>query len=290
VLRRCLVPLSLVALLAACGGDDGGSQAADPSPAPVPYRGTPIVITPLDARLVTPGSAPRSVLRHDLRTASTSTGEMTFALDVTGVLAVELVGPSTITVRAVDGRGTATADYALEGLDLVSTGEGDVIPSSVDAVDITGEVVVEADRTATSATVQTAASSDIPGLGAVARSVEPRITSLLFPFPSEPIGLGAEWQITGALPFFGTTVELDATARLVSRSAERFEISLAVGLASRPDAPGIVVDLSGSGAIVGRTDALVPRSGSLVVNGDVVLVGRSLEPVAATLELRIAGR
>ena len=166
-----------------------------------------------------PGEQPRAVLRQALQAGSTSTGELTFALDVEGVAAAEIVGPSTITVRSVDGDGTAVADYALEGLDVTSAGEGDAIPTVTDALDITGEVVVTADRTATSATVQTTSSGDIPGLDAVAESLDPRLTSILFPFPSEPIGPGAEWEISGPLPFFGANVELDAIANLVSRSA-----------------------------------------------------------------------
>ena len=289
--RRLLLPLAVVALLAGCGGDDGSvatptSSASAPAPAP-PVQ---IVLTPLDVRLVAPGEQPRAVLRHELRPGSTSTGELTFALDVEGVAGAEIVGPSTITVRAVDGNGTATAAYALEGLDVTSRGEGDAIPTAADALDITGEVVVTADRTATSATVQTTSSGDIPGLDAVAGSLDPRLTSLLFPFPSEPIGPGAEWEIRGPLPFFGATVELEALARLVSRSAEQFEIGIAVTLASPPAGSDIAIDLSGFGEIGGTTSGLVPRSGSIVATGGIVLPDRGPDPIPTTMELRIAGQ
>ena len=289
MLRPLLIGLSIVGLLGACGGDDG-SEATPTSFAPAPSQAVEIALTPLDVRLVQPGTSPRSVLRHELRPGSTSSGELTFALDVAGVAGAEIVGPTSITIQSVDGNGTATADYALEGLDVTSQGGGDAIPTTTDALDITGEVVVAADRTATSATVQTTSSGDIPGLDAVAGSLDPRLTSLLFPFPSEPIGPGAEWEVTGPLPFFGATVELDAVARLVSRSAEEFEIGIAVTLASRPGAPGIAIELSGFGEIVGTTDALVPQSGSIVAEGGIVLPDRGPDPIPTTMELRITGQ
>lgn len=282
--RPLAVLLAAAAVLAACGGDDGGG-AATTTPATSPP--TVAALAPLEVRLLRSGAAPRSVLRHELEEGTSSSGDLRFDLTVEGVAEATIEGPNSIAISAVDDAGVATADYGLVGLD-VTVSSADT--PATDALDLTGEVTVAPDRSATAATIQTRSSGAIPGLDSVATSLDPRLASLLFPFPEAPVGVGAEWEIRGPLPFFGTTVELVALARLVGREGPRFEIGVALTMIT-PEGEGTNrIDARGFGELVGRGDQLVPVSGAVEASGGMVLVDRGPEPLPMALTLRITGR
>lgn len=274
--------------LAGCGdrgGDEATTTSADADGA-LPPQAVPL--TPLEVELVRAGTSPRAVLEHDISPGTEWVGELSFGLAVEGVSTAQVDGESHLEAIAVDDDGTVTADYGLLGLDVAVGAEG--APPVEDALDITGEVVVEADRTVTSATVQTTASGDIPGVEGVAAALDPRLSSLLFPFPAEPIGPGAEWDIRGPLPLFGTVVQLEARARLVRRQGGRFDIAVAVVLTSADDEPGPGIDLTGLGEIKGDVTALGPDEGTIAASGTIVLPDRGPEPRPMTMDVRLTGQ
>lgn len=286
--RRCLV-IALACCLAlgvlsGCG-DDEAEEAAPSTTVP-----SVLGLTPLTVELVEPGAEPRQVLAHDIAEDSRWTGDLVFELSVESVTSAHIEGASQLDAESVRADGSVTARYGL--LDLaVSAEAGDpALPPTQGTLDITGRVVVGPDRTATAATVSTEATGDLAGIDALAAGLDPRLSSLLFPFPTEPIGDGAQWNITGPLPLFGTGVVLDAQARLERRQGGHFDIVVTLSLTTPQDQQGPTIDLSGFGEISGEVGSLGPSRGSIVTSGGIVLPDRGTEPLPMTMELEIDGQ
>jgi len=272
-------------VLAGCGDDDVEEEAAPSTTVP-----RVLGLTPLTVELVDGGTEPRQVLAHDIAEGTSWTGDLTFDLSVETVTTVAIEGESHLDTESVGPDGSVTAGYGLVGLDVSAQSSDPALPPQEGTLDITGRVVVGPDRTATAATVSTQATGDLAGIDAVAAGLDPRLSSLLFPFPSEPIGDGAEWEITGPLPLFGTGVELAARARLDHRRGGRFAVVVTLSLTTPEGQDGPQIDLDGFGEIDGDVGSLGPSLGSVVTSGGIVLPDRGLDPLPMTLELRIEGQ
>jgi len=296
-LKRVRARVIALAILAAVGmgvwalpSSNLGTRSDRETPPPTTF-GTDIqALTPLTVELVEPGAEPRQVLAHDIAEGSSWTGDLLFDLSVESVTTVHIEGESHLDTESVGAEGSVTAQYGLRDLDVsAQLGDPDVPPREGN-LDITGRVVVGPDRTATAATVSAEATGDLAGIDAVAAGLDPRLSSLLFPFPSEPIGNGARWDITGPLPLFGTGVVLEAEARLERRRGGRFDIVVTLSLATPEDQDGPAIDLTGFGEIQGDVASLGPSLGSIVTSGGIVLPDRSPDPLPMTMELQLSGR
>ncbi len=289
--RRRLVLLSAwclgVAVLVGCG-DDGPTGEATPTTSTAPPR--VLGLTPLTVELIDAGAEPRQVLAHDIADGTSWTGDLTFDLSVESVTTAHIEGESHLDTESVGAEGSVTARYGLLDLDVSAQSGDPDVPPTEGTLDITGRVVVGPDRTATAATVSTEATGDLAGIDAVAAGLDPRLSSLLFPFPTEPIGNGAEWDISGPLPLFGTGVVLEARARLEQRQGGRFDIVVTVGLATPDGQDGPQIDLTGFGEIAGNVGSLGPSLGSIVTSGGIVLPDRGPDPLPMTMELHLEGR
>lgn len=281
--RRLLV-LLLVGCLSAgvltgCGADDGDDEATATTTADTVAPPVASVITPLTVELIDAGAEPRQVLRHEFTEGDTWTGDLGFTLS-SGDTSAVIDGESRLDITSVDDSGIATATYALAGLDVVVESQG---IDAADAVDINGEVVVAPDRTVASATVQVQSDDAIPGADAVAGALDPRLPSLFFPFPAEPIGPGARWAISGPLSLFGAQVDFVAEAELTSRNGGRFDVAVAIEMRDQVRSG---VALVGVGRIRGDRATIGPVEGSIVLDGSVLPVEAD-RPQPATLDLRI---
>jgi len=284
--RRCLV-IALACCLAlgvlsGCGDDDGAGEATAATTAVTAAPTVASVITPLAVDLIDAGAEPRQVLRHDFTVGDSWSGNLEFTLSSAGTTAT-IDGVSGLEITSVDDAGIATASYALEGLDVVVESQGIDAP---DAVDISGEVVVAPDRTVDSATVQVQSDEAIPGVEAIAGALDPRLPSVFFPFPAEPIGPGARWAISGPLSLFGAEVDFVAEAELTSRNGGRFDVTVAIEMRD-PVRSGVA--LVGFGRIQGDTARLGPVTGSIALSGTLLPPGAD-RPQEAALDLRITER
>lgn len=266
--RRTLLCCGLVAslVLAGCSDDGGGGSDAPAATTVVPL---PVAISPLEVTLVSPGPAPLALMAHNFTPHDRWRGHLTFTVDVgTGsTLAVE--GPSTLANESVDGSGAVTAAYALDGLDLTTTTAEGAETAADDALTITGHVVVDEHRTATDATVLSRSSGEVPGVDSIASALDPRLPSILFPFPTEPISPGAQWDIEGPLSLLGAQVDLEARAELTRRRGDRFRVTVLLRLNTPESAGGAEIHLNGAGDITGRLDQLGPVRGSVTLGGTI---------------------
>lgn len=279
--RRCLVFALLCSLalgvLTGCGDDGDPVDTAEE--APVTTVPQVLALTPLTVELVDGGAEPRQVLGQQFSPGTTWSGDLDFTLSSTGTTA-EIGGVSRLEVTSVDDSGAATTDYALEGLDVASEDQG---IDATDAVDISGELVVAPDRTVTSATVEVRSSGAIPGADAIASALDPRLPSLLFPFPEAPIGPGARWRITGPLSLFGADVDFIAEAELATRTGGAFEVVVSIEMRD-PVRSGVT--MTGFGRIRGDIAQVGPVEGSIVLSGTLLPAGAD-RPQEAALDLRI---
>jgi hypothetical protein len=296
VVRRLLaVSVVVVVLATACGDDgdggggdgggdaDGGSTTSTAVPTTTTAQPRSLGFAPLTVELGQPGAAPLQVLRQELRTGATSSADLDFHLDVEGVVAADVAGESSFDVLDVDDEGTAGVGYALSGLDVSVAAQ-----DAQDALDITGELTLGADRGLTAATVQTQTSGEVPGIEQVATSLDPRLTSLLIPFPTDPIGVGATWTVSGPLPLFGSIVDLTAQMQLVERRQGRYALTAALAVTT-PDPEGTPdITLQGLGRLTGDVHEVALRSGDIGLEGTVVLPGsQGANPMS--LEVQLVG-
>jgi len=284
--------VTLVLLVPGCGDDGGEATDATPPPADtartVPTR---LAVTPLTVSLEAPGQAPRSPLRQDLRPGPSGTADLEFALAVEGVNSARVSGDAGLEVTDVADVGRATVDYGLTGLDVsVSAGSAAEGEPVTDALDITGVLEVGPARDVSTASVETTNTGEIPGVEAVAGSLDPRMAFLLLPFPSEPVGVGARWTVEGPLPLFGTTVTLVADVRLEERRQGRYTVTAGVAMETSEGGSGPEIALLGTGRLAGDVSRLGLRQGTIGLDGTVVLPDRGPDPRPMTLELDVRAR
>ena len=272
--------------MAGCSDDGGSSTTTSSTTAPPQVVG----LTPLTVELVEAGAEPREVLAQDIAEGTSWTGDLTFDLGVESVITAAIVGESHLDIESVETEGSVTAAYGLLDLEVSAISMDPDLPPQEGTLDITGRVVVGPDRTATAATVSTEATGDLAGIEALAAGLDPRLSSLLFPFPAEAIGTGAEWDISGPLPLFGTDVELAARARLEQRQGGQFTVIVALSLTTPEDQEGPQIDLDGFGEIEGDVASLGLDLGSIVTSGGIVLPDAGPDPLPMTLEVHIDGR
>jgi hypothetical protein len=285
--------LALLALVAGCGGDDGDEGAGDPeSPTSVtagPGGLTAADITPLSVELLEPGREPRSALAADLSATHPSAADFRFDLAIEGVTSAHVVGTSRMGAPSeVDDDGTAEVHYSLGGLDVALTVAGLPPTRAEDALAMNWQLVVGPDRGITSATVQTLTSGNLPGVETVAGSLDPRLTSLLLPFPAEPVGIGGQWRVEGSLPMFGSTVALVADLELVQRRGSSFVVAAALTITtphaeSTPD-----ISLEGLGRLGGDLHQLGLRRGSVAMSGTIAQAAPGAEVIPMPLTLDVA--
>jgi hypothetical protein len=291
--RRLAVLLLVASVLMACSGDDGETTASTtgPPPATAPSGPVTVAVTPLEVELHDAGRAPRARLEHAFSPGSTSDATITLTLEVEGVTSAEVTGASSFTVEEVDAEGSASSTYALNGLDVaVSPVGGDPGDPVADALDVSGTLDVQVDRVVTAATVETSTSGAIPGVEAVAGSLDPRLIGLLLPFPTRPVGTGASWTVAGPLPLFGTTVDLTAELELIERDRDRFVLTAAIGMASAGSDTAATIDLQGIGRLEGDLRRLALRRGVAGLTGTIVLPDRGPDPLPMALELDVRAR
>jgi hypothetical protein len=287
---RRLLAVSLVAALLAVGcSDDQEPSGNEFGAAPPPTGPINVGITPLAVTLRADGAPPREVLVQDLAVGDRSDSALTFDLAIDGVTSSRVEGNTSLDVTAVDSAGTASIDYLLGGLDVAIAAEGTPTDPIVDALDIFGELRVGPDRGVTAATVETRTSGDVPGIDGLAASLDPRLTSLLLPFPAEPVGVGARWTVQGPLPLFGATVTLTADLELVERQGGRYEVTATLSAETPTPGTGPDVTLEGIGRLAGDLDAPGIRSGSVALDGTIVIPARGVTPLPMTLEMRVRG-
>jgi hypothetical protein len=266
------VAVAVLAASACAGGGDDPSPTTSSAP---PVTEVPAPISPLTVELVDAGARPQAVLAHDLAAGDRWTGRLQLDLAVGSAEPATIRGRERLDVQSILPGGVV-ATYALEELEI--TGGGPTVPP--EQGDITGELVLGLDRTVTSATVQPSATTDT-----LAAALDPRLPFLLFPFPDEPIGIGARWEIRGPLSLFGNPVDLLATARLLRRDGDRFEIDVLLALQSPSGRRGGRLSLSGTGEIVGSVSQLGPLRGAIAVQGTTRGAGQGPQPAAFALQI-----
>jgi hypothetical protein len=193
-------------------------------------------------------------------------------------------------VRSVEPEDVADVDYRFTGLDI-SLGVGTEVDPVVDAIDLDGDLLVHPDRRVESATVATRLSDALPSiLRDILNELDPRVTTLLLPFPTEPVGRGARWRITGPLPVLGAATVLDAQARLVRHRGALFDIVFDIALTTPDQGDGNALELEGLAHLVGDTRSLGPTLGTLDLAGTVDVAGTGTEPFPLQLSMTINGR
>jgi len=287
--------VALALLAAACGDDDGTDDPLPLGTAPpttVAQGPTTAVpeLTPLEVELLLPGEAPRQPLVHDVAAGTVWNGDLAFTLAVDTVADVSVATDNRLDQRAVAADGTISTGYALTGLDLTLNSTDGAAAEVDDALTISGQLLVGPDRTVEEATVETEVTDPSlpPAVRSFASALDPRLTTLLLPFPAQPVGPGGEWLISGPIPFFGNQVVLSTRAALIRRDAETFQLDLAVSMTT-PDDSGNDIELSGLGQLVGRFDTLGPTSGRISLEGTISLPDRSPAPLPMRLDLEVTG-
>ncbi len=292
VRRPVAISVVVLALLAGCSDDEEPEPALPAAPLDTSQPAGPVTvaITPLGVTVRDRGATPREILEQDLAEDQPSVGELTFDLQVEEISNARIVGDNRLDVMSFrEGDATATVEYALSGLDVALAESGEPTDPIEDALSLTGTLQVGPDRGVTAATIDTQASGEIPGVEALADSLDPRLTSLLLPFPTEPVGIGAEWTVQGPLPMFGATVSLTAEMQLVERQGNHYVLTAALAMETPTPGSGPEVTLQGIGRLVGDLRRLGLLEGTMGMDGTIGLPGDEAEHAMA-VELAVEGR
>jgi hypothetical protein len=275
-----------------CGGsgDDAGGPADDGPAASTEDgpRGETADIVPLSVELLDAGSGPRSVLAEDVGAIRGSSAPFRMDLTVTGITSARVEGMSRIGAPVELEDGAAAVAYGLGGLDVTLDVAGSPRTVAQDALAMNWQLAVGPGRRVLAGTVRTLTSGNLPGVETVASSLDPRLTSLLLPFPTEPVGIGAQWDVEGPLPMFGATVSLAGRLELVERRGARFVISAALDIST--PRPGTTADitLEGFGRLAGDLHQLGLREGSLSMSGTFARADRGGVAITSPMSVGIS--
>jgi len=283
---RKLLPLVLVAsVLAGCGDDDAATEAATTTTAEATTttaEATTTTAPPAEGAatvtLLDPGAEPRQALRFEVDEGDadsiTQRNELQLVQEVGGQTQEVALPPTEVDVDYVardvtDGSFTAVGSYS-----------GTRVDGGDPAVAAEVERLLEQLRDATVATTMTARGevlgTEIEGLGdtgnpvfdQLASSLVDQASSLSFPFPEEPVGLGARWEVTSAAELSGLPIETRYVVTLTSLDGDVAAADLESTLRFVPGeveiqgTPAEVLDgeLTGTGTVSWDLAAgLVPR-------------------------------
>ena len=285
----------LTALPAACGGTThkiGGPARSFEPPATDPD--VPLDSVASDATQVYPGVVPRRQIRFHPSVGSSFVTEVDLARSYTIQAGFYRFAPTsaapvsmhvTSTVNAIDPDGTIHATFVLSALTTDTTGQPAAGAAQARAAIAglegrTGKIDMRPTGSLLAATV------DGAGLSAAASSVAEEIQNalhqLVLPFPTEPVGEGATWQVGYTAPSGGLTTTIVVDVSLVHLTTDRIDLtvkyhqSAPLGPVPLDGAPAGVqaelvgLDVSGTGTHLADLTHVVSPGTALQAAGDIL--------------------
>jgi hypothetical protein len=325
MLARASVLVSL-ALVIACGGRPGQrpeaksvtvakAQAAEEEPTRVAETSTKSgdVVT---VRLLKPGAEPRSPLRLKFEKGATETMIMVMRMRTTSSVAggdtttllPDMVEHLRMRVSDVQPNGSARVEFVVEK--AVAKDRPGVAPMVVSAVDtaLQGMVGMKGYSIVTDRAVVEDGDVEVPPnapqtLVEMADQMRESLTQFANPVPEEPVGIGAQWEVTTYPRSSGVRVTQKAIQTLVSRNGMHIETKTTVASSAEPQPmksnklpPGARADVKslevrGSGGASWSLDHLVPARSKVKVRSELhatLSLAEDSVPMKAEAEIEIA--
>lgn len=296
--RKLLALILVATVTAACGGDDDAtpgttSTTAEDAPSTTAERSTTTTGAPSSRSAVTvldPGAEPRRELRYRLEPgtadATTQRSEGTLVQDVAGqrqelAVPVTEVDVDHTVEDAGDGRFTAASTFGtarVMGGDPAAVAETERILQQLEGVTITttstdrGEVL--------DTTLDELPETGNPAFDMLSSSLLQQAASLAFPFPEEPVGIGARWSVTTEVEIGGLPIRAEYRMTMTRLDGDALDADLEATLTFLPgpvDLQGTAADVIG-GELTGRGVARWDLSGQVVPRVEMEISG------AATIE------
>jgi Family of unknown function (DUF6263) len=284
--KSVLDKMAAVAEAAAAPAAGGGTTNASASTAAAPSSARTI-------KLLDPGAEPRKELR--LHPAPEDTQTLTMTVKMGSQTPGKGMPPLKLTlessVKQVAENGTIT--YALVWKDFGMEEQPGTSPAAATAMKaafatvkgLTGTGTLSSQGVSEELKVQTSAGSPAQSLG-VAGMMQDMVAQLIVPFPAEPIGVGAKWQVKGPVKSQGMTVDQTVNYELVSLEGERLTVkdstveNAAAQKIQNPAMPGVKVEVT---RMTGRStgERTVELTHVLPVGG----TGKSHTETAGTMDM-----
>ncbi len=289
----CLPLAAVLLVFAGCGDDSGGGSAddtaapsaadsgepeadePDDAPAEEPVSDVACADGPPEAVVTDPGDEPRAPMEASPTAGDTTAVDMTMTTDsATTVDGEEVpampIPPLTmgmvVTIDAVtDDEITMTVVYDRVGFEGGDPAAQEVLDS---VVGLTGTVTT----TRSGAFVDGGfdASGLDPTLAPTIQQLESQLANISVPLPTEPVGIGATWDVATAVDSQGFTFCNTVSYTLTSFDGDAYELGVETAQRAEPatiEQDGASIELiegsgSGSGTTAGRLSLPVAVTGS----------------------------
>lgn len=282
--------LTALTALAGCG-DDGADEpedtesssespsAGDPEMPESPESSvTPVLPSNVDLELLDAGSGDQHLMVLDVEEGATETTTMdtTMGMSIAGSANIDI--PMTVTFESTvddvnDDEITWTATYTDFSSDFTDAGPGfDEALGGLEGMTVTtrmtrGAATIEA-------SVDTPSDAD-PSVQQMAEQMTDQLANVMAPFPTEPVGEGAQWRVVSTIETAAATMEQTATYTLVSFDGTTYEISSEAEARFVPAEDGEVQVVDGSqtssGTISGTLAGLSPDEGAVHSEGSLTV-------------------
>jgi hypothetical protein len=252
-----------------------GSQA----PAGFPAAGSPSTVT-----LLSNGAEPRVPLRYKLKAGEKAQMSMTMAMGTTvsmggaQMMAMELptmkIGVD-VDVQSVAANGDATygvlfTSMTAEAAPGTDPAMAQMIQGAAGSITGTKGTAIISERGISREAKFSNPGAD-PALAQALSQVSNSLESMSMPFPAEPVGVGAQWEVRQSINSGGISVYQKTTAELVSVTASEVTLKLTVEQTApaqameNPAFGGMKVSIdsykgSGTGTTTVRFASLVPTA------------------------------
>lgn len=217
-------------------------QAAPQTPADgFPAQGAPAVV-----KLISTGGEPRSPLRYKvssgLKARTSATMAMGMSMDMGGMAMPEMKMPvmkmevaMTVTSVAANGdiafaMSIPSASFDTAGVDPAIAAAMQGVNTDMSAVTTTG---VMTSRGLTNQALSYDKVTD-PQLKQVLETAGPMVQSMSFPFPEEPVGIGAKWEVRQRANSGGIMAMSTATAELVAVEGSKITLKITTSQTAPP--------------------------------------------------------
>jgi hypothetical protein len=288
------------------------ARSVDPAgKAPTPAEPAAIPGT-TEVRLLEPGTPPFAPLRYRLTAGTENTltmvQRMRMEMRVAGMALPATDSPPmrmSITFRVADVATDGSASFEFRmGRPEVLEGEGGNPAAAAGMREALGLMEGFSGRgRCTDRGVTLDTSFDLPPgmppeMNQIFESIKQSITQLSNPFPEEPVGIGARWEVVNGIEMMGMRIRQVATYALASLEGDLGALTFEIRQSAEPGEirmPGMPAglgarlerfDTTGTGTLRMRLDRIVPVSSSMTMQSDMEM-GMDIEGQRQSMTMKM---